>query len=128
MSRVTAGTVTHRRHQKIIALTKGYRHGRRKLFRLAKQALFKAGQYAYRDRRVKKRVFRAHWITVLNAAVRGHGLSYSQFIFGRRKAAISLNARVLAQLAVEHPEEFALVVAKVKDALGSVGTRENDPG
>ena len=80
MSRVKRGVTAHARHKKITTLAKGYKHGRKNIFRLAKQAIIKAGLYAYRDRKVKKREFRAHWIVVLNAAVRQHDMSYSTFI------------------------------------------------
>ncbi len=117
MSRVKRGTVVKARHKKILALTKGYKHGRNNLFRQAKQAMLKAGQFAYRDRKVKKRTFRGHWIVVLNAAVRQHGMSYKTFISGLHKAQITLNRRVLAELAQSHPTEFTTIVEKVKTAL-----------
>jgi large subunit ribosomal protein L20 len=116
MARVKGGVTTHARHKKMLSLTKGYKHGRKNLFRLAKQAVLKAGTFAYRDRKVKKRTFRGHWIVVLNAAVRKHDLSYSQFIYGLHKAQITLNRRVLAELAANHPEQFDAIVAQVKQA------------
>ncbi len=117
MSRVKRGTVVKQRHKKILALTKGYRHGRNNLFRQAKQAILKAGMFAYRDRKVKKRTFRGHWIVVLNAAVRQHDMSYNQFVAGLAKANLTMNRKVLAELATSHPEQFATVVQKVKAAI-----------
>ena len=116
MARVKGGVTSHARHKKMLSLTKGYKHGRKNLFRQAKQAVLKAGMYAYRDRKVKKRTFRGHWIIVLNAAVRQHQMSYSQFISGLPKANITLNRRVLAELATSHPEQFNTVIEKVKQA------------
>ncbi len=117
MSRVKRGTVVNRRHKKVLALTKGYKHGRKNLFRLAKQAVLKAGMYAYRDRKVKKRTFRGSWIVVLNAAARQNDMSYSQFMHGLKQANITLNRRVLAELVTSHPEAFAEVMTKVKAAV-----------
>lgn len=117
MARVKRGTTVKKRHKKLLALTKGYRHGRSKLVRLAHQAMLRAGQYAYRDRRVKKRDFRSRWIVKLNAAVRAHDLIYSEFIAGTKKANIELNRKVMAELAEFHPEEFKTIVEKVKAAL-----------
>ncbi|MEX0594804.1 MAG: 50S ribosomal protein L20 [Patescibacteria group bacterium] len=117
MARVKRGTTVRRRHKKILKLTKGYKLGRSKLFKQAKQAWLKAGQHAYRDRRNKKRDFRRLWIVQLNAAVRAHGLSYSQFINGLVKAEITLNRKVLAQLSIDSPKQFEEVVGKVKAAL-----------
>jgi large subunit ribosomal protein L20 len=117
MARVKRGVTAHQRHKKVLALTKGYKHGRNNIFRLAKQAALKAGVYAYRDRRVKKRTFRAHWISVLNAAARQHEMSYSQLMSGLKKADITLNRRVLAELAKTHPEQFATILEKAKKAL-----------
>lgn len=117
MSRVKGGLTAHQRHRKLIAKTKGYKLGRNNVFRLAKQALLKAESFAYRDRKVKKRTFRAHWIVVLNAAAAQHDMSYSKFINGLKKAEITMNRRVLAELARNHPEQFQTVVDKVKAAL-----------
>src|SRR6187431_783265 len=100
MARVKRGVIAGRRHKKVLAKAKGYYNARRKVFRAAKQAVIKAGQYAYRDRRAKKREFRALWITRINAAVRPHGLSYSQFINGLLKAEVTIDRKVLADLAV----------------------------
>ena len=117
MPRVKRGTMVRKRHSKILALTKGYRHGRNNLFKKAKEAFIKAGQHAYRDRRIKKRDFRRLWIVKINAAVRLHDMSYSKFIQGLVKADIGLDRKVLAQLAVEQPEEFTKIVEKVKLAF-----------
>src|SRR4051812_34045376 len=99
MPRVKRGTTIRNRHKKLLALTKGYKHGRKNLVRLANQAMLRAGQYAYRDRRVKKRVFRTRWISKLNAAVRAEGLTYSGFMAGVKKANIELDRKVMAELA-----------------------------
>jgi len=117
MARVKRGLMAHKRHQKMLQATKGYRHGRKKIFRLAKQAWLKAGQHAYKDRRRKKRDFRGLWIIRLNAAVRVHGLNYRDFIAGLKKANLDLNRKVLSELAVQSPEQFTEVVEKVKTAL-----------
>lgn len=117
MARVKRGTQVRKRHKRLLQLTKGYKLGRNNLFRQAKQAVLKAGQYAYRDRRNKKRDFRKLWIVQLNAAARQHGLSYSKFIAGQAKAGISLNRKVLAELSIKAPAEFAKIAAKVKAAL-----------
>jgi len=104
------------RHKKVIAQAKGYTQRRKNVFRVAKEAVMKAGQYAYRDRRNKKRVFRALWIARINAAVREHGMTYSVFIAGLRKAAIDLDRKVLADMAVLDKPGFASIVDKVKTA------------
>lgn len=114
MARVKRGTIQKKRHKKILKLAKGYKHGRKSVFRLAKQAIIKAGVYSYRDRRTKKREFRKLWIIKLNAAVREEGMSYSKFINGLKKAKIELDRKVLAQLAVQYPDEFKKIVEKVK--------------
>jgi large subunit ribosomal protein L20 len=116
MPRVKRGVTIRKRHKKLLALTKGYKHGRKNLVRHAKQAMIRAGQYAFRDRRVKKRTFRARWITKLNAAVRLHDMSYSQFIAASKKAGLELNRKVLSELAEFHPAEFEKVMEKVKAA------------
>lgn len=115
MSRVKRGVMTHKRHKKLLKATKGYRHGRHKIFRLAKQAWLKAGQHAYRDRRRKKREFRGLWIIRLNAAVRMHGLNYRDFIAGLKAKKIELNRKVLSELAVQSPAEFTKIVEQVRD-------------
>jgi large subunit ribosomal protein L20 len=118
MPRVKRGVTARARHKKILALAKGYRGRRGNVFRIAKQAVMRAGQYAYRDRRNRKRVFRALWIARINAASREHGISYSRFINGLSKAAIGLDRKVLAELAVNDKPAFAAIVAKVKTSLG----------
>ena len=117
MPRVKRGVTAHRRHKKILKQAKGYYGARSRVFRVAKQAVIKAGQYAYRDRRQKKRQFRALWITRINAASRANGLSYSRLIAGLKKAEIGLDRRVLADLAVHDKDTFASVVEQAKAAL-----------
>ena len=114
MPRVKRGVTARARHKKVLDLAKGYRGRRSKVFRIAKQAVMRAGQYAYRDRRNKKRVFRALWITRINAGVRLEGLSYSQFMGLVAKSNLGLNRKVLADLAMNHPETFKAVVDSVK--------------
>lgn len=118
MPRVKRGVTARARHKKILALAKGYRGRRGNVFRVAKQAVMRAGQYAYRDRRNRKRVFRALWIARINAASRSHGLSYSRFIAGMNKAALGLDRKMLAELAVNDKPAFAAIVARVKTSLG----------
>lgn len=117
MPRVKRGVTARARHKKVIAAAKGYRGRRGNVFRVAKQAVMRAGQYAYRDRRNKKRTFRALWITRINAATREHGLSYSMFIAGLKKAAIELDRKVLADMAVRDKAGFAAIVQQAKSAL-----------
>ncbi len=119
MPRVKRGVTARARHKKIIALAKGYRGRRGNVFRIAKQAVMRAGQYAYRDRRTKKRVFRALWIARINAATREHGLSYSRFINGLQRASIGLDRKVLAELAVNDKQAFAAIVNQVKATLAA---------
>jgi large subunit ribosomal protein L20 len=107
----------HRRHKKILKQAKGYYGARSRIFRVAKQAVIKAGQYAYRDRRQRKRQFRALWITRINAQSRANGMTYSQLINGLKKANIGLDRRVLADLAVHDKAGFAAVVEQAKSAL-----------
>jgi large subunit ribosomal protein L20 len=107
------------RHKKVLAQAKGYTRRRKSVFRVAKQAVMKAGQYAYRDRRQKKRVFRALWIARINAAVREHDLTYSAFVNGLKKAAIDLDRKVLADMAVLDKPAFAAIVDKVKASLAA---------
>lgn len=123
MARVKRAVQVKKRHKKILAATKGYKLGRSKLFRQAKQAYIKAGQYAYRDRRNKKRDMRGLWIIQINAAVRAYGMPYKDFIYGLNKAEIGLNRKVLAELSVKAPNEFEQVVEKVKKALAEIGTK-----
>ena len=117
MPRVKRGVVAHRRHKKILKQAKGYYGARSRIFRVAKQAVTKAGQYAYRDRRQRKRQFRALWITRINAQSRANGLSYSRLINGLKKANIDLDRRVLADLAVHDKPAFTAIVEQAKAAL-----------
>ena len=117
MARVKRGVTTHARHRKVIRNAKGY-HGRRKnTFRTANQAVEKAGQYAYRDRRNKKRNFRSLWIQRINAAAREHGMTYGRFINGLNKAGIEVDRKVLSDLAVREPETFKALVEQAQGAL-----------
>ena len=117
MPRVKRGVVAHRRHKKILKQAKGYYGARSRIFRVAKQAVTKAGQYAYRDRRQRKRQFRALWITRINAQSRANGLNYSRLINGLKKADIGLDRRVLADLAVHDKPAFAAIVEQAKASL-----------
>lgn len=117
MARVKRGVTAHARHKKIMKAAKGYYGARSRVFRVAKQAVIKAAQYAYRDRRQRKRQFRALWIQRINAAAREHGLSYSRFINGLKKAAIELDRKVLADIAVHDPQGFARLAEAAKAAL-----------
>ncbi|MBN9330951.1 MAG: 50S ribosomal protein L20 [Comamonas sp. SCN 67-35] len=119
MSRVKRGVTARARHKKVLALAKGFRGRRGNVFRIAKQAVMKAGQYAYRDRRNKKRVFRRLWITRINAAVRAQGLTYSQFTNGLKKAAIEIDRKMLADLAVHDEAAFGRIVEQVKTKLAA---------
>ncbi len=107
MPRVKSGVQAHARHKKVIKAAKGYRGRRKNCFRIAKQAVDKARQYAYRDRKVKKRDFRSLWIVRINAAARQHGLSYSRFMHGLKQAGIELDRKVLADIAVRDADAFA---------------------
>ena len=118
MPRVKRGVTARARHKKVIAAAKGFRGRRNNVFRVAKQAVMRAGQYAYRDRRNKKRVFRALWITRINAAVREHGMTYSVFINGLKHAMIGLDRKVLADLAVTDKAAFAAIVNQVRAVKG----------
>jgi large subunit ribosomal protein L20 len=117
MARVKRGVTAGKRHKKILKKAKGYYNGRRKIYRAAKQAVIKAGQYAFRDRRAKKRDFRALWITRINAAARLNGLSYSQFIRGLKLAGVEIDRKVLADIAVHDAEAFASLANQVKSHL-----------
>jgi len=119
MARVKRGVTAGRRHKKVLNKAKGYYNARRKIYRVAKQAVIKAGQYAYRDRRQKKRVFRSIWITRINAGARQHGLSYSRLINGLSRASIGLDRKVLAELAVNDKAAFATIVGQAKAALAA---------
>ena len=114
MPRVKRGVTAHARHKKILKLAKGYRGRRKNVFRIAKQAVMKAGQYAYRDRRTKKRVFRQLWIARINAASRNLGVTYSRFMAGLKKAQIDIDRKVLSDMAIHDPAGFAAIVDKVK--------------
>jgi large subunit ribosomal protein L20 len=117
MPRVKRGVTAHARHKKILKLAKGFRGRRKNVFRIAKQAVMKAGQYAYRDRRTRKRVFRQLWIARINAASRGLGITYSKFMAGLKKANIDIDRKVLADMAVNDPAAFGSIVEKVKAQL-----------
>jgi large subunit ribosomal protein L20 len=117
MPRVKRGTVARARHKKVLKQAKGYRGRRKNVYRVAKQAVMKAGQYAYRDRRQKKRQFRALWITRINAAVRELGMSYSVFMSGLKRANIDIDRKVLADLAVADKPAFAKIAGQVKASL-----------
>lgn len=118
MARVKRGVAAKARHKKVLKKAKGYYGARSKLYKTAKQAVIKAGQYAYRDRRQRKRQFRALWITRINAAARLHGMSYSQLINGLNKAEFAVDRKVLADLAVHDPDAFGAVVGRARAALG----------
>ena len=117
MPRVKRGVTAHRRHRKILSQAKGYRGRRKNIFRVAKQAVIRAGQYAYRDRRQRKRQFRSLWIVRINAAARLHGMSYSRFMHGLKKAGVELDRKVLAEIAVFDEAAFA----ELADAAKSSG-------
>src|SRR5690554_770816 len=117
MARVKRGVVARRRHKKILKQAKGYYGARSRVFRVAKQAVIKAGQYAYRDRRNRKRAFRALWIARINAGARANGLSYSRLIAGLKKANVEIDRKVLADLAMNEQQAFAAVVEKAKAFL-----------
>ncbi|MFT6790890.1 MAG: large subunit ribosomal protein L20 [Cellvibrionaceae bacterium] len=117
MARVKRGVVARKSHKKILKAAKGYYGARSRVFRVAKQAVIKAGQYAYRDRRVKKRDFRALWIARINAQARALGITYSQLVAGLKKAEVTLDRRVLADLAIHDKAAFAMIVQKAKASL-----------
>ena len=119
MPRVKRGVTARARHKKILALAKGFRGRRKNVFRVAKQAVMKAGQYAYRDRRTKKRVFRRLWIARINAAARECGLTYSAFMNGLKKASVEVDRKVLADLAVFDKPAFAALVERVRAQLSA---------
>jgi large subunit ribosomal protein L20 len=118
MARVKRGVVAKARHKKVLKQAKGYYGARRKVYRVAKQAVIKAGQYAYRDRRNRKRQFRRLWIVRINAAARQFGLSYSRFMDGLNKAGIEVDRKVLADLAVHDIAAFGALAEKAKANLG----------
>ncbi|WP_128290403.1 50S ribosomal protein L20 [Afifella aestuarii] len=117
MARVKRGVTAHARHKKVIKQAKGYYGRRKSTFRAAKQAVEKANQYAYRDRRAKKRNFRALWIQRINAAARLNGLTYGRLIDGLSKAGIEVDRKVLSDIAIHEPEAFTALANKAKDAL-----------
>lgn len=119
MPRVKRGVTARARHKKVLAKAKGYYGARSRVYRVAKQAVIKAAQYAYRDRRNRKREFRALWIIRVNAAARFHGLSYSQFMNGLKKAAIEIDRKVLADIAVHDKAAFAALVEQAKANLSA---------
>jgi large subunit ribosomal protein L20 len=119
MSRVKRGVTTHARHRKIIKAAKGYYGRRKNTFRAANQAVEKAGQYAYRDRKVRKRNFRALWIQRINAAAREHGLTYGRFIDGLNKAGVEIDRKVLADIAVRDSDAFKALVDQASAAVKS---------
>ena len=124
MARVKRGVTSHAKHKKVLKAAKGYRGRRKNTIRIAKQAVEKAGQYAFRDRKRKKRTFRALWIQRLNAAVRPFGMTYSVFINGLSKSGIMVDRKVLSDLAITEPAAFAALVAQAKTALGYLETLE----
>jgi large subunit ribosomal protein L20 len=117
MSRIKRGTTTHAKHKRILKDAKGYFGRRKNTIRIARQAVEKAGQYAYRDRKAKKRTFRALWIQRINAAVRAKGLTYGQFMHGLKLAGVELDRKVLADLAMNEGASFSTIIAQAKAAL-----------
>ena len=121
MPRVKRGTMTHKRHKKVLETTKGYWGGKRNLFKTAHEAWMKSGNYAYRDRRNKKRDFRRLWIVRISAACRAQGVQYCRFIEGLTKAGITLDRKVMAEMAVSDPDTFTQLVAQATSALNPSG-------
>jgi len=119
MAHVKRGITTHARHKKVLKLAKGYRGRSKNCYRIALERVEKALQYAYRDRRNRKREFRALWIQRINAGVREHGLTYSRFVYGLTKAGIDLDRKVLADLAVHEPSAFKGIVSQAQKALAA---------
>lgn len=128
MSRVKGGPSARARHKKIIKLAKGYRNRSKNCFRVAIQKVEKGLQYAYRDRRTKKRDFRRLWVQRINAAVRAHGMIYSQFINGLKLAEVELNRKMLSELAINQPESFARIVEIAKNALATSTKQQDSAG
>ncbi|MHC4942656.1 MAG: 50S ribosomal protein L20 [Planctomycetota bacterium] len=118
MVRVKTGVATHKRRKKVLRAARGFRGGRSKLFRTAKETLLRAGAFAYRDRRQRKRQFRKLWIQRINAAARSHGMIYSHFINGLNKAGVKIDRKMLADMAVTDPASFQQLVEKAQAALG----------
>ena len=123
MARVKRGVTAHARHKKVLDLAKGYRGRGSKVYRIAIEKVEKALRYAYRDRRNKKRDFRGLWIQRINAGVREHGMTYSQFMHGLKLAGVELDRKVLSDLAIREPEAFAAIVTQAKGALGEAQPR-----
>ena len=121
MARVKRGMMTHKRHKKVLETTKGYWGGKRNLFKTANEQFMKSGNYAYRDRRNKKREFRALWITRISAACRAEGMQYCRFIDGLNKAGIALDRKVMAEMAVSDPMSFTQLVAQAASMLNQTG-------
>jgi len=117
MARVKRGVTAHAKHKKVMKAAKGFYGRRKNTIRIAKQAVEKSLQYAYRDRKARKRNFRALWVQRINAAVREHGLTYARFIDGLNKAGIEIDRKVLSDMAIHEPQAFAALVAKAKTAL-----------
>ncbi len=117
MSRVKRGVTSHARHKKVLDKAKGYRGARKNTIKVAKQAVDKAGQYAYRDRKVRKRNFRKLWIQRINAAARANGLTYARLINGLTKAGVEVDRKVMSDLAIREPAAFTALVEKAKAAL-----------
>lgn len=126
MARVKRGVTAHAKHKKVIKKAKGYYGRRKNTIRIAKQAVEKAAQYAYRDRKVRKRNFRSLWIQRINAGAREHGLTYGRLIDGLTKAGIEVDRKVLSDLAIHEPKAFAAIVGKAKDALAYL--KDTTPG
>ena len=127
MARVKRGVTSHAKHKKVLRAAKGYYGRRKNTIRIAKQAVEKGMQYAYRDRKNRKRTFRALWIQRLNAAVREHGMTYSRFINGLMRAGIEADRKVLSDLAIHEPEAFAAVVAQAQAALPEEAAPAQEP-
>ena len=129
MARVKRGVIAGRRHKKVLAKAKGYYNARRKVYRTAKQAVIKAGQYAYRDRKAKKRDFRALWITRINAGARMFEMSYSRLMAGLKAAGLEIDRKMLADLAVHDIEAFGALVEQAKKSLPAAeqGNRGGSP-
>lgn len=119
MPRVKRGVTAHAKHKKVLDAAKGFRGRRGNVFRIAKEAVMKAGQYAYRDRRTRKRVFRSLWIARINAAARMHGMTYSALMNGLKKAEIEIDRKVLADLAVADLPAFAKIAEQARSKLGA---------
>lgn len=117
MARVKRGVTAHAKHKKVLKKAKGYYGRRKNTIRVARQAVEKAGQYAYRDRKVRKRNFRSLWIQRINAAAREHGLTYARLVDGLNKAGIEVDRKVLSDIAIHEPQAFEAMVAKAKEAL-----------